>query len=76
MVALAPAILPRAPIWLTYLRERTHSLLVAVVWHAALNITRGIALGFSTGMFLAYGLVVAAGAVVIVAGWLARRRLC
>lgn len=62
-----------ASIWLTFLWERTRSILVAVVWHAVLNITRGIALGFSTGMFLAYGMVVAVGALAIVAWWLARR---
>ena len=61
-----------ASIWLSFLRERTHSILAAVVWHALLNITRGIALGFSTGMFLAYGMVVAAGAAGIVIWWLVR----
>lgn len=61
-----------ASIWLSFLRERTHSILAAVVWHAVLNITRGIALGFSTGMFLAYGMVVAAGAAAIVIWWLVR----
>ena len=63
-----------ASIWLTFLWERTRSILVAVVWHAALNITRGIALGFSTGMFLAYGMVVTVGALGIVVWWLVRRR--
>lgn len=63
-----------ASIWLTFIWERTRSILVAVVWHAVLNITRGIALGFSTGMFLAYGMVVAVGALLIVGWWLARRR--
>ena len=63
-----------ASIWLTFLWERTRSALVAVAWHAVLNITRGIALGFSTGMFLAYGMVVAVGALGIVAWWLVRRR--
>jgi len=61
-----------ASIWLTFLWERTRSSLLAVVWHAVLNITRGIALGFSTGMFLAYGLVVTVGALAIVAWWLLR----
>lgn len=61
-----------ASVWLSFLRERTHSILAAVVWHAVLNITRGIALGFSTGMFLAYGMVVAAGAALIVGWWLIR----
>ena len=63
-----------ASIWLTFLWERTRSILVAVVWHAVLNITRGIALGFSTGMFLAYSMVVTVGALGIVVWWLVRRR--
>ncbi len=63
-----------ASIWLTFLWERTRSILVAVVWHAVLNITRGVALGFSTGMFLAYGMVVTVGALGIVVWWLARRQ--
>ena len=62
-----------ASIWLSFLRERTHSILAAVVWHAVLNITRCIALGFSTAMFLAYGMVVAAGAAGIAAWWLIRQ---
>ena len=44
-----------------------------MLWHTVLNITRGIALGFSTAMFLAYGAVVAVGALGIVAWWLRRR---
>lgn len=62
-----------ASIWMTFLWERTRSSLVAVAWHTVLNITRGIALGVSTGMFLAYGMVVAVGALAIVAWWLVRR---
>lgn len=61
-----------ASIWLTFLWERTRSSLAAVVWHAVLNITRGVALGFSTGLFLAYGMVVAVGALGIVIWWLVR----
>ena len=63
-----------ASIWLTFLWARTRSILVAVVWHAVLNITRGVALGFSTGMFLAYGMVVTVGALGIVVWWLVSRR--
>ena len=63
-----------ASIWLTFLWERTRSILVAVLWHAVLNVTRAIALGFSTGMFLAYGMVVTVGALGIVLWWLTRRR--
>ena len=39
-----------AAIWLTFLWERTHSIGLAVVWHAVLNITRGVALALSTGI--------------------------
>ena len=63
-----------ASVWLTFLWERTRSIFVAVLWHAVLNITRGIALGFSTGMFLAYGMVVTVGALGIIVWWLVRRR--
>ncbi|MDH4022631.1 MAG: CPBP family intramembrane metalloprotease [Gammaproteobacteria bacterium] len=62
-----------ATIWLTFLWERSRSILLAVVWHTALNVTRGIALGFSTAMFLAYGAVVTIGALGIVVWWLVRR---
>lgn len=63
-----------ATIWLTFLWERSRSILLAVAWHVVLNITRGIALGFSTAMFLAYGAVVTVGALAIVAWWLLGRR--
>lgn len=59
-----------ASVWLTFLWQRTQSVLLAVGWHATLNIARGIALGFSTPLFLAYGLVVAGGALCIVGWWL------
>lgn len=62
-----------ATVWLTFLWERSRSILLAVLWHTVLNITRGIALGFSTAMFLAYGAVVAVGAFGIVAWWLLRQ---
>jgi len=62
-----------ATVWLTFLWERSRSILLAVVWHAVLNITRGVALGFSAAMFLAYGMVVAVGALCIVVWWLFRR---
>jgi membrane protease YdiL (CAAX protease family) len=62
-----------ATVWLTFLWERSRSILLAVLWHTLLNITRGIALGFSTAMFLAYGAVITVGALGIVAWWLLRR---
>jgi len=62
-----------AAVWLTFLWERSRSTLLAVIWHVLLNITRGIALGFSTAMFLAYGIVVSISALCIVLWWLFRR---
>jgi membrane protease YdiL (CAAX protease family) len=62
-----------AAIWLTLLWDATGSSLVAVAWHALLNITRGIALAISTPLFLAYGAVVMLGALVIVGYWTLRR---
>lgn len=59
-----------ASVWMTLLWEGTESIFIAILWHALLNITRGIAGGFSTAVFLAYGLVVTVGAVLIVIGWL------
>ncbi|MEZ5565084.1 MAG: CPBP family glutamic-type intramembrane protease [Gammaproteobacteria bacterium] len=59
-----------ASVWLTYLQERTGSTLMAVLWHAMLNFTRGIALAFSTSLFLTYGAVVTIGALAIVVWWL------
>lgn len=64
-----------ASVWLTFLWERTRSVPAAVAWHTVLNVTRGVALGFSTAMFLAYGLVVTVGAVGIVALWVFRGSL-
>jgi len=52
-----------AAIWLTVIYEYTHSLLAAIVWHALVNLTRGLALAVSTSAFLAYGLAVSVGAV-------------
>ncbi len=52
-----------AAIWLTVIYEYTHSLLAAIVWHALVNLTRGLALALSTNAFLAYGLAVSVGAV-------------
>ena len=54
-----------ASIWLTAIYERTRSLLAAIVWHALLNVTRGVALAASTSAFLAYGLSVTVSALII-----------
>lgn len=63
-----------AAFWLTLIYERTRSLLAAIVWHALVNLTRGLALAFSTSVFLAYGLAVTAGAVgIAIVLWRSRR---
>lgn len=64
-----------ASIWLTYIWEGTRSIAMAVVWHAMINICRGLALAVSTALFLAIGNAVLLGAVVIAwIWWLESRR--
>jgi membrane protease YdiL (CAAX protease family) len=64
-----------AAIWLTLIWEGTGSILMAVIWHAAINITRGIALATSTALFLTMSTMVLVGAVAIVLWWQARSRV-
>lgn len=64
-----------AALWLTLIREQTQSTLMAVLWHAVVNIARGIALAISIRMFLAMSTLVLAGAVLIVGYWLLAPRL-
>jgi hypothetical protein len=54
-----------AGFFLTLIVELTGSVLLAVLFHALLNTTRGIALAVSTPAFLSYGLAVTAGAIVV-----------
>jgi membrane protease YdiL (CAAX protease family) len=63
-----------ASLWMTLLWDATRSSGLAVVWHTLLNITRGIAGALSTPAFLAYGVVVMAGAVLIGLYWTLRGR--
>jgi membrane protease YdiL (CAAX protease family) len=58
-----------AAVWLTFIWEGTKSTLMAVIWHALINVARGIALAISTPMFLAMSTLVLVGAVMIVASW-------
>lgn len=62
-----------AAIWLTLIYDATRSLLLAVVWHASVNIARGIALAVSMPLFLAMSNAVLVGAVIIVIFWLVKR---
>jgi membrane protease YdiL (CAAX protease family) len=61
-----------AAIWCTLLYDATRSVLMAVLWHALINICRGLALTASTATFMAFGQIVLLCAVVIVAWWLLR----
>lgn len=61
-----------ASMWMTLLWDGTRSTLAAVTWHTLLNLTRNISLAVSMAAFLAYGMVVMAGAVAIVAWWVLR----
>jgi membrane protease YdiL (CAAX protease family) len=54
-----------AGFYLTLIVELTGSVLLAVLFHALLNTTRGVALAVSTSAFLAYGLAVTVGAVAL-----------
>jgi membrane protease YdiL (CAAX protease family) len=62
-----------AAIWCTMLYDATRSVLMLVLWHALINITRGMALSASMAAFLAFAKVVVAIAVVIIIYWLIRR---
>jgi len=63
-----------ASIWLTLVWEATGSALMAVFWHAMVNICRGIALAMSPTLFLAISNSVLIGALAIVVYWVWRRR--
>jgi membrane protease YdiL (CAAX protease family) len=62
-----------AAVWCTLLYDATRSVLMLVLWHALINITRGMALSVSMAAFLAFAKVVVAVAVVIIIYWLLRR---
>lgn len=62
-----------AAVWCTAIYDATRSVLMAALWHALINITRGMALAVSTAAFLAFGQVVLVVAIVVVVYWLVRR---
>lgn len=62
-----------ATVWCTLLFDMTRSVLMLALWHALINITRGMALSASTAAFLAFAKVVLAVAVFIIVYWLIRR---
>lgn len=61
-----------AAVWLTAIRERTQGAAACIAWHALVNITRGVALALAVPVFLAYGMAVTLGALVIIGGWIVR----
>ncbi len=63
-----------ASIWLTLIWEASGSVLMAIIWHAMVNICRGIALAVSPPLFLAMSNAVLLGAVLIVIYWFWRSR--
>jgi len=62
-----------ATVWCTLLYDATRSILMLALWHALINITRGMALSASMAAFLAFAKVVLAVAVIIIMYWLIRR---
>ena len=64
-----------AAVWLTLIWEKTQSVLMAALWHAVVNIARGVALAISMPMFLALSTLVLAGAALIVGYWLLAPRV-
>ncbi len=63
-----------AAIWLTLVWDATGSVLMALLWHAVVNICRGVALALSPTLFLAISNSVLIGAIVIVVFWCLRSR--
>jgi membrane protease YdiL (CAAX protease family) len=51
-----------AAVWLTVVREKTRRTSMAVTWHTASNVSRGIALAISGSVFAAFGSVTLLGA--------------
>jgi CAAX protease family protein len=62
-----------AAAWSTLLYDKTRSVLMIVLWHALINITRSIALAVSTAAFLAFAQVMIGIGVVIIIYWAIKR---
>jgi membrane protease YdiL (CAAX protease family) len=61
-----------AAIWLTFIWEGTGSVLMAVAWHALINVARNMALAVSMPLFLTLSTLVLISAVLILIGWIRR----
>jgi membrane protease YdiL (CAAX protease family) len=62
-----------AAVWSTLLYDKTRSVLMIVIWHALINITRSIALAVSTAAFLAFAQVTIGAGLGIIIYWLVKR---
>ena len=62
-----------ATAWCTLLYDKTRSVLMIALWHALINITRGIALAASSAAFLAFSQVMLGVGLVIIVYWLFKR---
>jgi membrane protease YdiL (CAAX protease family) len=59
-----------ASVWSTLLYDRTRSVLMIAIWHALINITRGMAGAASTASFLAFAQIVTGLGVAVILYWL------
>jgi membrane protease YdiL (CAAX protease family) len=62
-----------AAAWCTLLYDKTRSVLMIALWHALINVTRGIALAASSAAFLAFSQVMLGVGLIIVIYWLLSR---
>ncbi|MDP6435981.1 MAG: type II CAAX endopeptidase family protein [Gammaproteobacteria bacterium] len=62
-----------AAVWCTFIYDATRSVLMLILWHALINITRAISLAVSMEAFLMFGQVVFVVAAIVVVYWLIAR---
>jgi membrane protease YdiL (CAAX protease family) len=62
-----------AAAWCTLLYDKTRSVLMIALWHALINITRGIALAASSAAFLAFSQIMLGIGLIIIIYWLLSR---
>ena len=62
-----------AAVWCTLLYDKTRSVLMIALWHALINITRGMALAASSAAFLVFGQIMLGIGLSIIIYWLLKR---
>jgi membrane protease YdiL (CAAX protease family) len=62
-----------AAAWCTLLYDQTRSLLLLALWHALINITRGVALAVSSAAFMAFSQIMLVVGLLVIIYWLVRR---